>query len=79
MWVKDKIGQRVYVTFTPDVEPNKGGLYCETFTDDRMEEKIDDFCIHSGDCEMTREGIEGYIADYYKDTELDLNYNFYKF
>lgn len=76
MWVKDKKGQEVYVTFVPDVEPNEGGLYCETYTDDRCDNKIDDFCIHKGDCEMTQAGIENYIRNYYKDEVLDLDYTF---
>ena len=76
MWVTDKGGQKVYVTFVPDYEPNEGGLYCETYTDDRCDKKIDDFCIHKGDCDFTQAGIESFIKDHYKDEVLDLNYDF---
>lgn len=76
MWVKDKAGHRVYVTYIEDCEPNKGGYYCETYTDDFCGRKIDDFCIHEGDCELTEKGIREYIKNYYKDEVLDLNYTF---
>lgn len=76
MWVTDKKGQKVYVTSTPDCGENEGGLYCETYTDDRCDRKIDDFCIHKGDCELTQEGIKEYIKDHYKDEVLDLSFNF---
>lgn len=76
MWVKDKANQSVYVTCVPDCGENEGGLYCEVYTDDRCEKKIDDFCIHIGDCEMTQEGIEEYIKNYYNDEILDLSFNF---
>ena len=76
MWVKDKKGQRVYVTYIDDCGDNVGGQYCETYTDDYCGKKIDDFCIHIGDCEMTEEGIKAYIRDYYKDMELDLGFSF---
>lgn len=76
MWVTDKKGQKVYVTFIPDCGENEGGLYCETYTDDRCDKKIDDFCIHKGDCDFTKEGIEGYIGNYYKEEVLDLDYDF---
>ena len=76
MWVKDKKGQMAYVTFIPDCGENEGGLYCETWTDDRCDRKIDDFCIHDGDCDFTKSGIENYIKNYYKDMVLDLSFNF---
>jgi hypothetical protein len=76
MWIKDKAGQMAYVTYVPDCGPNEGGLYCETYTDDRCEKKIDDFCIHKGDCHFSQAEIEEYIKNYYKDIILDLSYNF---
>lgn len=87
MWVRDKKGQRVYVTYISDVEPNKGGYYCETYTNDDFGQKIDDFCIHLDDLPSGFEqmhyneqekAIKNYIKDYYKDTELNLNYRFDK-
>lgn len=77
MWVKDKKGQWVYVSYVPDCEPNEGGIYCETYVNELMDKKIDDFCIHRDDCDCSSVcAVEQHIADYYKDIELDLNYNF---
>jgi len=87
MYVKDKKGQRVYVTHIDDVEPNKGGYYCETYTNDDCGHKIDDFCIHIEDLpkgfeQMDYNGkeraVKHYIKKYYKDTELNLKYRFDK-
>lgn len=36
----------LYVTCTPDVDPNDGGLYCEVYDDENLGEAIDNFCIH---------------------------------
>lgn len=76
MWVTDKNGQMVYISYIPDCGENEGGLYCETWTDEYYNHKIDDFCIHKGDCDFTQEGIEEYIKNYYKDEVLDLSFNF---
>lgn len=74
---KDKAGQIVYVSYIPDCEPNDGGLYCETYSDQWCDNKIDDFCIHPEDCNCgsTLE-VKKYIQDYYRDEVLDLNYDF---
>ena len=82
--VKDKKGQTAYVSHVHDCEDNPDGLYCETYSDDDCGHKIDDFVIRPenipGFYEMSREerqeAINRYIANYYKDTVLDLNYNF---
>lgn len=79
MWITDKKGQKAYVTYIPDCGENEGGLYCETWTDDRCDRKIDDFCIHKEECDLfflTKDGIEDYIKNYYKDEVLDLSFNF---
>lgn len=73
---KDKKGQWVYVTCNPDCEENEGGLYCEVYADEYMDRKIDDFCIHKGEYEMTAKGVEKFIKDYCKETEFDLNFKF---
>ena len=76
MVATDKLGQKVYVTYIPDCGDNEGGFYCETYSDRNFDHKIDDFCIHEGDCELTEEGIKEYIKNYYKEEELDLDYDF---
>ena len=76
MWVTDKKGQKVYVTYIPDCDENEGGFYCETYTDDNCDNKIDDFCIHKGDCDFTEKGIETYIKNYYLDEILDMDFVF---
>ena len=72
----DKAGQTVYVTYIPDCEDNAGGFYCETYADENFDRKIDDFCFHPEDANMTEEGIKDFIRDYYKEITLDLNYEF---
>ena len=76
--VKDKAGQTVYVSYIPDVDPNEGGYYCETFRDEDEDEKIDDFVIHPEDLQdITNEDeVEGYIKNYYLDEILDLDFDF---
>ena len=82
--VVDKAGNIVYVTTTPDCEDNPDGYYCETYSDEECDHKIDDFVIRPEDIpgylEMTeearQEAIDRYIDGYYKDTVLDLDYDF---
>lgn len=37
----------LYVTFCPDTGENVGGAYCEVFTDQALDNKVDDFVIHN--------------------------------
>ena len=81
---QDKAGQTIYITYIPDCEYNEGGYYCETYSDENFDNKIDDFCIHPDDIpgleNMTwqeeEKAIEEYIAHYYDDEVLDLNWDF---
>lgn len=74
---KDKAGQIVYVSYIPDCEPNDGGLYCETYSDQWCDNKIDDFCIHPEDCNCESvEEVEKYIQDYYRNETLDFGTRF---
>lgn len=81
---KDKAGQTVYITSTPDCEYNKDGYYCEAYSDRNCDHKIDDFCIHPDDIpgyknmpwQEQEKAIEKYMAHYYDDKVLDINYNF---
>lgn len=36
----------LYVSATPDCEPNEGGYYCQVYADEDYGDQIDDFCIH---------------------------------
>ena len=77
----DKIGQVVYVATNMDYEEEyRRCIYCETFSDEQMENKIDDLVVHSWNCNIfDNEQVEEYIKNYYKGETLDLNYKFYKF
>lgn len=82
--VRDKAGHIVYVTTTPDCEDNPDGFYCETYSDEECDHKIDDFVIRPEDIpgfyQMTQEerskAIDDYIASYYLDEVLDLDFDF---
>ena len=45
-------GTPVIVVFNDDVEPNKGGYWCEVLLHEG-EDRIDDFCIHPEDCDCS--------------------------
>ena len=34
----------LYVSATPDCEPNEGGYYCQVYADEDYGDQIDDFC-----------------------------------
>jgi hypothetical protein len=74
---KDKLGQAIYISYVDDCEENEGGFYCETYSDEWGDNKIDDFCIHTDDCDCQNyDEVEEFIRHYYDDEELDLNWNF---
>lgn len=59
-------GTKVWVHAIEDVDPNKGGYYCEIYLNPN-EDRYDDFCIHREDCDLTndidvREFIEEYVS-----------------
>ena len=37
--------KKVFVSFLPDTEPNKGGYYCQVYADSEMEFELDNFTI----------------------------------
>ena len=81
----DKAGQKVYVTYVNDCEDNAGGFYCETYSDENCDHKIDDFCVHLESLwnysepyseRAILDRLKEYIRDYYKDEVLNLEFNF---
>ena len=69
MKVKDNRGKFVYVTFTDDVGENKGGYYCEVYSDVNCDTQIDFFCIHIdyfGGKPISYEQAEDYARKYVK-------------
>lgn len=79
---KDKAGQTVYITYINDCGENGFGFYCETYSDEDCEHKIDDFCVHPGDFQPYfgsdfYDRLEDYIAHYYDNEVLDLTWDFY--
>ena len=44
----------LYVSATPDCEPNEGGYYCQVYADEDYGDQIDDFCIHPDEMSLKR-------------------------
>ena len=58
---------KVWISMTPDCDENLGGYYCQVYEDENMECQIDDFCIHTDDCDCTNEEeVENFIKEYSK-------------
>ena len=58
---------KVWVSTTPDCDENLGGYYCQVYSDEDMENQIDDFCIHTDDCDCNnQEEVEKFIKEYTK-------------
>ena len=56
---------KVWVSTTPDCAENLGGYYCQVYSDEDMENQIDDFCIHTDDCDCNnQEEVEKFIKEY---------------
>lgn len=56
---------KVWVSTTPDCDENLGGYYCQVYSDEDMENQIDDFCIHTDDCDCkNQEEVEKFIKEY---------------
>lgn len=61
---KTKKGTPVWVSTIEDVEPNKGGLYCEIYLN-FFGDRYDDFCIHAEDCDCTNDkAVIAYVRNY---------------
>ena len=82
--VKDKAGQTVYVSYVHDCGDNPDGFYCETYSDENGDHKIDDFVVRPTDiydfADLTYPRIikelEEIIRHYYDEEILDLTYDF---
>ena len=60
----------VYVSCIADCGDNTGGCYCQVYSDENMENQIDDFCIHPDDCDCTNENeVEAFIKEYVRQYE----------
>lgn len=46
----DRKGNKVFVTICDDCGENKGGYYCQVYTDEDFQNEIDNFCLHHEDC-----------------------------
>lgn len=46
----DRKGNKVFVTLCDDCDKNKGGYFCQVYTDDNCENEIDYFTLHHEDC-----------------------------
>jgi hypothetical protein len=58
---------KVWISTTTDCGENLGGYYCQVYTDENMENQIDDFCIHTDDCDCSnQEEVEKFIWQYAK-------------
>lgn len=61
---KTKQGTTVYVSLCDDVDPNKGGYFCQVYSDEDMQEELDYFCIHPEDLECA--SVEELVREYVK-------------
>lgn len=57
-----KDGKKVYITFCDDIGENKGGYYCQVYTDADFENEIDNFVI---DAEEVATGLTDEIVASY--------------
>ena len=55
----------VYVSFVEDCEDNEGGYYCEVWDSEDMAKQLDNFCIHTNDCDCNDwDAIEEFAMNY---------------
>lgn len=62
-----KNGVSLFISLCDDVEPNKGGYYCEVYLDEDCNEEFDNFVIHKEDldCFVNEDnGIEVLCEEY---------------
>ena len=82
--VKDKKGQTAYVSYIHDCGDNPDGFYCETYSDENGDHKVDDFVVRPtdiydfGSLEYPRiiKELEEIIRHHYDEEVLDLSYDF---
>ena len=81
---KDKKGQTIYVSYVHDCGSNPDGFYCEVYSDESMDNKVDDLVVRPTDIydfyEMDYprqiQALEKYIREYYSGIELDFSFKF---
>ena len=55
----------VWISRTEDCGENKGGYFCQVYSDENMEYEIDYFCIHPEDCNCRNENdVDEFIRLY---------------
>lgn len=58
---------KVWISCISDCDENEGGYFCQVYTDENMSNEIDNFCIHTDDCNCTDYNeVEKYIEEYSK-------------
>ena len=68
-----KVGN-VYVDYIQDCDDNKDGYYCTVYIDADCEFEIDNFCIHTDDCNcFDEQAVEDYIKEYVKNYDVFSN------
>ena len=70
----DKLGQPVYVSYTPDCCENEDGYYCEVWADKDIMFYLGFFCVHPDDCDCSdSDAVDAYIRKYVaEECEFDL-------
>lgn len=59
-----KVG-KVWIHAIADCDENEGGYYCMVYSDEDLNNQIDDFCIHPEDCDCENEDeVEEFIKSY---------------
>ena len=57
----------VWVSIVEDCDENKSGYFCQVYKDEDMQEEIDNFCIHTNDCDCKSEDeVTKFIQEYVK-------------
>lgn len=60
-----------YITYTKDCCENKGGYFCQVYTDSMLDNEIDNFCIHEN--ELVNNSIKDIIKLYINQYDKELN------
>jgi len=47
----------ICITFTEDCDENKGGYYCQMYTDENLDNEIGDFCIHPNEFKTFEDAV----------------------
>ena len=69
MEARTKKGTKVWLSFVPDCEYNKGGWYVEIYLNE-YGDRYDDFCIHPEDCDCRNcSAVERFATEYVSSIE----------